>query len=120
MITGRNVSKFQKLAIERLVTQFYMISKGIMCRVVQILFSHLCPEGTRTKRTMDKTDQTKRTTFQDKTDHVPGQNGSGFRTKGPRFWKKRALFYLGQTGQCKKIDDVLQRSKESSQYCVSS
>ena len=31
--------------------------------------------GTRTKRTMDKTDQTKRTTSQDKTDHVPGQNG---------------------------------------------
>ena len=79
--------------------------------------------GTQTKRTMDKTDQTKRTTFQDKTDHVSGQNGLRLRTKrttfqdkkdqasgekGPRFWKKRALFYLGQTGQCKKIDDVLQ------------
>ena len=56
--------------------------------------------------------RTKRTTFQEKKDQASGQ-------KGPRFWKKRALFYLGQTGQCKKIDDVLQRSKESSQYCVS-
>ena len=71
----------------------------------------------------------------DKTDHVSGQNGPRLRTKRTTFQdktdqasgqkdhvsgKKRALFYLGQTGQCKKIDDVLQRSKESSQYCVSS
>ena len=62
---------------------------------------------------MDKTDQTKRTTFQDKTDHVSGQNGPRSRTKRIRLQdkkdhvsgKKRALFYLGQIGQCKKIDD---------------
>ena len=56
----------------------------------------------------------KRTTFQDKTDQASGQKRTTF------LKKKRALLYLGQTGQCKKIDDVLQRSKESSQYCVSS
>ena len=37
--------------------------------------------------------RTKRTTSQDKTDHVPGQNGSGFRTKRTTFLEKRALFY---------------------------
>ena len=44
-----------------------------------------CLRGTRTKRTMDKTDQTERTTFQDKTDHVSGQNG-------PRSRIKRTIF----------------------------
>ena len=65
--------------------------------------------GTRTKRTMDKTDQTKRTTFQakrttskDKTDHVPGQNEPGFRTKRTTFLDKMGpvlgrsmMFYKG-------------------------
>ena len=45
--------------------------------------------GTRTKRTMDKTDQTKRTTFQDKTDHVSGQNGPRSRTKRIRLQDKK-------------------------------
>ena len=53
--------------------------------------------GTRTKRTMDKTDQTKRTTFQDKTDHVSGQNGPRFRTKRPRLQVKMD-HVLGQIG----------------------
>ena len=33
-----------KLAIERTVTQFYMISQGNMCRVIKISFSHLWAE----------------------------------------------------------------------------
>ena len=49
-------------------------------------------KGNRTKRTMDKTDQTKRTTFQDKTDHISGQNGPLSRKKGPGFRTKRAPF----------------------------
>ena len=36
--------KVSKLAIERVVTQVYMISQGNMCRVVQILFSNLWPD----------------------------------------------------------------------------
>ena len=33
--------KVSNLTIERLVTHFYMLSERIVCRVVQILFSHL-------------------------------------------------------------------------------
>ena len=39
-------------------------------------------------RYSDKTDQKKRTTFQDKTDHVSGQNGPRFRTKRPSLHDK--------------------------------
>ena len=71
--------------------------------------------STRTKRTIDKTEQTKRTTSQDKTDHVPGQNGPGFMTKRTTFLGKTDPV-LGQTGPCKRIHDVLQRSEENSHY----
>ena len=50
---------------------------------------------------MDKTDQTKQTTFQDKTDHVPGQNGPGLRTKRTKFLDKTGPV-LGQTGHVRK------------------
>ena len=59
--------------------------------------------------------KTKRTTSENKTDHGPGQNGPGFRTKLIMFLDITSPV-LGQTGPCKKIHDVLQRSEESSQY----
>ena len=59
----------------------------------------------------------------DKTDHVSGQNRPGLRTKRTTFQYKtdqdsgqNGMFLdktdpvLGQTGPCKKIHDVLQRS----------
>ena len=48
-------------------------------------------------------------------DHVPGQNGPGFRTERTRFLD-RTDSVLGQTGSCKKIHDVLLKSEEGSQY----
>ena len=68
---------------------------------MNLSISH-APVGTRTKRTMDKTDhvsgqngphlRTKRITFQDKTDQASGQ-------KGPSFWKKTGpvLFRTNRT-----------------------
>ena len=58
----------------------------------------------------------------DKTDHVSGQNGPRHRTQRTTFQDKtdhvsgKTDPVLGLTGPRKKIADVLQRSKESSQY----
>ena len=66
----------------------------------------------RTKQTKF---QSKRTRHQDRTDQASGQKGPGFRTERTTFLDKTDPV-IGQTGPCKKIHDVLQRSEESSQY----
>ena len=81
--------------------------------------------GAQTKRSMDKTDQTigprfrtKRTTSQDRTDHIPEQNGLGFRAKRTMFQDKTD-YVLGQTGPCWMTHYALQMSGESKWPCFS-
>ena len=64
----------------RILTYLLMLIYGIVGENVQIYRSYRYSD----KTDMDKTDQTKRTTFQDKTDYVSGQNGRRSRTKRTR------------------------------------